>query len=106
MAAFLDLGRPFAAAPVVTHPAIRSLAVLPLENASADPDQQYFADEMTDTLVAEIKRTDGLRVISHASAAILGAAKKDRAEVARQLHVDAVVQGSVRRAGPKVRVAV
>jgi serine/threonine-protein kinase len=87
------------------HRRIRSLAVLPLANAG-DPDQQYFADGMTEALVAEMTRTDGLRVISRASAAALQGAKADRAEIARQLRVDAVVQGSVRRSGSQVRVAV
>ncbi|HEY8150617.1 MAG TPA: protein kinase [Vicinamibacteria bacterium] len=103
---FFGRGRPErepSEAPV--HRRIRSLAVLPLQNASGDPEQQYFADGMTEALVAEMARTDGLRVLSRDSAAALQD-KANRAEIARQLRVDAVVQGSVRRTGPQVRVAV
>jgi TolB-like protein/Tfp pilus assembly protein PilF len=104
---FFDAGRPGSAPPAASiHQRIRSLAVLPLRNASADPDQQYFADGMTEALVAEMEQTEGVRVISRDSAAALKDAKTDRAEIARQLRVDAVVQGSVRRTGPQVRVTV
>jgi len=102
---FFGRGRPEAEAPGAVHRRIRSLAVLPLENASGDPEQQYFADGMTEALVAEMARTDGLRVLSRDSAAALQD-KARRADVARHLRVDAVVQGSVRRTGPQVRVAV
>ena len=94
------------AAEAPAHHRIRSLAVLPLANASNDREQQYFADGMTEALVAEMARTEGLRVMSRASAAALQDAKANRAEIARQLRVDAVVQGSVRRTGSRVRIAV
>ncbi|PYQ42520.1 MAG: hypothetical protein DMF77_12630 [Acidobacteria bacterium] len=104
---FFDAARPGSEPRAASiHQRIRSLAVLPLRNASADPDQQYFADGMTEALVAEMEQTDGLRVISRDSAAALQDANTDRAEIARQLRIDAVIQGSVRRVGPQVRIAV
>jgi len=102
---FLHRARPGDEPAAAAHHRIRSLAVLPLENASGDPDQQYFADGMTEALVAEMARTEGLRVLSRDSAAALQD-KTRRAEIARQLRVDAVVLGSVRRVGTQVRVAV
>jgi TolB-like protein/Tfp pilus assembly protein PilF len=102
-----DRARPGSATPEpAAHRRIHALAVLPLANASGDSDQQYFADGMTEALVAEMARTEGLRVMSGSSAAALQEAKGNRAEIARQLRVDAVVQGSVRRTGSRVRIAV
>jgi TolB-like protein/lipoprotein NlpI len=83
---------------------IRSLAVLPLENASGDPEQEYFADGVTQALSTEMARTPGLRVISRASV-LPFKGKANLREMARQLHVDAAVQGSVARSGQKVRIA-
>jgi len=102
---FFDRARPRDTGPAA-HRRIRSLAILPLANASGDPDQQYFADGMTEALVAEMARTEGVRVLSRTSAAALQGAHANRAEIARQLRVDAVVQGSVRRTGSQVRIAV
>ena len=86
----------------------RSLAVLPFEDASDATDQDYFADGMTDALIAEIGRANinGLRVISRASVMMFKAKKAGLSEIASQLGVDTVVQGTVRRAGPQVRFAV
>jgi eukaryotic-like serine/threonine-protein kinase len=83
---------------------IRSLAVLPLENLSHDPEQDYFADGMTDALTTEIAQIGELRVISRTSASQYKDAKKGVPEIARELKVDAVMEGSVLREGSKVRV--
>lgn len=84
--------------------AIRAIAVLPLENRSADPAQDYFAAGITDSLTTELARAAGssLRVISRGSAEKYRG--KPLAEVARELDVDAVVQGSVARSGDGVRI--
>ncbi len=80
---------------------VRSLAVLPFENVSVGADQDYFADGMTDALIAEIGHTHsrGLRVISRASVMPFKGRKADLGEIGRALGVDTVVQGTVRRAG-------
>jgi eukaryotic-like serine/threonine-protein kinase len=83
---------------------IRSLAVLPLENLSHDPEQDYFAGGMTDALTTEIAQIGELRVISRRSASQYKDAKKGVPEIARDLKVDAVMEGSVLREGSKVRV--
>ncbi len=86
----------------------RSLAVLPIENTSDGADQDYFADGMTDALIAEVGRTHtkGLRVISRASVMPFKGRKAGLTEIGRQLGVDTVVQGTVRRTGQQVRLAV
>jgi serine/threonine-protein kinase len=83
---------------------IRSLAVLPLENQSQDPDQEYFSDGMTEALTADLARVGGLRVISRTSAMSYKRAAKPLPQVARELGVDAVVEGSVLRSGDRVRI--
>jgi serine/threonine-protein kinase len=84
--------------------AIRSLAVLPLENLSGDPAQEFFADGMTEALIARLAQIRALRVISRTSAMQYKGARKPLPEIARALHVDAVVEGSVVRIGSRVRV--
>jgi TolB-like protein/DNA-binding winged helix-turn-helix (wHTH) protein/Tfp pilus assembly protein PilF len=91
------LGRPSA-------PAIRSLAVLPLENLSGDEDQEYFADGMTDELITDLASIARLRVISRTSTAHYKGTHKTIPEIARELNVDAVVEGSVGRSANKVRI--
>lgn len=85
-------------------PQIRSLAVLPLENRSRDPEQDYFADGMTDELITELGRISALKVISHTS--IMRYKNTDRPvpEIAKSLHVDALVEGSVQRSGGRVKI--
>ena len=83
---------------------IDSLAVLPLENLSGDPSQEYFSDGMTDELIAAISRIKLLRVISRTSVMRYKGAHKSLAEIARELRVDAVVEGSVMRSGDRVRI--
>ena len=81
---------------------IRSLAVLPLENLSGDPTQEYFADGMTDALIGDLARIRGLQVISRTSAMYYKGAKKSLQEIAGELRVDAVVEGTVQRSGERI----
>ncbi len=83
---------------------IQSLAVLPLENLSGDPQQQYFADGMTEELTTELSQVHSLRVVSRTSAMRYKGTQKSVPEVARELNVDAVVEGSVEREGDRVRI--
>ena len=83
---------------------IRSVAVLPLENLSGDPEQEYFADGMTDQLIAVLSQVGTLRVISRTSVMQYKQARKPLPAIAQELHVDAVVEGSVVRVGDKVRI--
>src|SRR5713226_939751 len=85
-------------------PQIRSLAVLPLENFSHDPDQEYFADGMTDALITDLAQISALRVISRTSVMRYKRTQKAVPEIATDLHVDAIVEGSVERAGDRVRI--
>jgi TolB-like protein/DNA-binding winged helix-turn-helix (wHTH) protein/Tfp pilus assembly protein PilF len=85
-------------------PAIRSLAVLPLENLSGDPAQDYFSDGMTDELITELGQISGLRVISRTSVMTYKGARRLLPQIAHDLNVDAVVEGSVLRSGEKVRI--
>lgn len=87
-------------------PRIRSLAVLPFDNLSGDPNQDYFADGMTEALINDLGQISALRVISRTSAMIYKKTKKPLPDIARQLHVDAVVEGSVRRYGDRVQIDV
>jgi serine/threonine protein kinase/tetratricopeptide (TPR) repeat protein len=85
-------------------PQIHSLAVLPLENLSKDPDQDYFADGMTDELITDLSRISALRVISHTSIMGFKNTNKPLPEIANSLHVDALVEGSIQRSGQRVKV--
>lgn len=87
-----------------TAPRIESVAVLPLENLSGDPAQAYFADGMTEALINDLASTGALRVIARNSVMRYQGSKKPLSEIARELDVDAVVTGSVVRAGSRVRV--
>ena len=83
---------------------MESIAVLPLENLSGDPEQDYFADGMTEQLTADLSRLGKLRVISRTSVMQYKKARKPLTEIARELKVDGVVEGSVVRVGDKVRI--
>jgi serine/threonine-protein kinase len=83
---------------------IRSIAVLPLGNLSGDPREDYFADGMTEALITELAQIGGLRVISRTSVMVYKGGKKPLPQIARELQVDAVVDGSVQRSGDKVRI--
>jgi eukaryotic-like serine/threonine-protein kinase len=83
---------------------IHSIAVLPLENLSGDPAQEYFADGMTESLISNLARIRALKVISRTSAMRYKGSPKSLPEIARELNVDAVIEGSVQRSGGRVRV--
>jgi eukaryotic-like serine/threonine-protein kinase len=87
-----------------SSPEIRALAVLPLKNLSGDATQEYFADGMTEQLTADLGQIGALRVISRTSAMHYKNTQKTLPEIASELHVDAVVEGSVERAGNQVRI--
>ena len=89
------------------HPSrgpIRSIAVLPLANYSGDSKQDYFADGMTENLIAELGRISSLRVISRTSSMTYKGTQKTIPQIAHELSVDAVVEGSVEREGSQVRI--
>jgi TolB-like protein/DNA-binding winged helix-turn-helix (wHTH) protein len=85
-------------------PPIRSLAVLPLQNLSDDPSQEYFADGMTEELINELSRLSGLKVISRTSITRYRNTDKSLPQIAHELNVDAIVEGSVLRSGDRVRI--
>lgn len=85
-------------------PQIDSLAVLPLENLSGDPAQEYFSDGMTEELISAVATISSLRVISRTSVMTYKGARKSLPAIARELHVDAVVEGSVGRSEGRVRI--
>jgi TolB-like protein/DNA-binding winged helix-turn-helix (wHTH) protein/Tfp pilus assembly protein PilF len=87
-----------------TSPVIRSLAVLPLESLSSEASQDYFADGMTDELISDLGQISALRVISRTSAMTYKHARKPLPQIARELNVDAVVEGTVLRSGDRVRI--
>ena len=90
--------------PAKTAGAIRSLAVLPLQNLSRDAGQEYFADGMTDELVTELSRIGSLRIVSRTSVMQYKGTKKPVPQIAKELNVDAVVEGSVARSGNRVTI--
>ena len=86
-------------------PVMRSIAVLPLENLSGDPAQEYFADGMTDELITDLAKISGLRVISRTSVMkFKGQHREQLPEIAKALNVNTIVEGSVLRVGDKVRI--
>ena len=90
----------------VTTPQIKSLAVLPLENLSGDASQDYFAEGMTETLIAGLAKVGELRVTSRTSVVQYKGSQKPLKQIAQELNVDAVAEGSVQRSGDKIRVTV
>jgi eukaryotic-like serine/threonine-protein kinase len=87
------------------RPIIRSLAVLPLKNISGDAAQEYFADGMTDALTTELASIGSLRVISRTSAMLYKSGQKTVPQIAKELHVDALIEGSVMRVGDQVQIS-
>src|SRR6266446_9018760 len=87
-----------------SFPKIRSLAVLPMENLSGDASQDHFADGMTDQLIANLGQISALRVISRTSVMTYKGVRKPLAQIAGELNVDAVVEGSALRSGDQVRI--
>lgn len=87
------------------RPRVRSLAVLPLENLSAEPDEEYFADGMTDALITTLAQIRALRVISRTSVMRYKGTRQPLPDIASQLKVDAIVEGTVLRSHGRVRIA-
>jgi TolB-like protein/Tfp pilus assembly protein PilF len=85
-------------------PLFRSLAVLPLENLSHDPEQEYFAEGLTEALITTLAKIGELRVVSRTSAMLYKGAHKALREIARELEVDTIVEGTVLRVGNRVRI--
>jgi len=83
---------------------IRAIAVLPLENLSGDPEQEYFADGMTDAMIGELAKISALKVISRTSVMQYKGAHRPLREIARELGVEGVIEGTVLRAGEQVRI--
>jgi len=83
---------------------IQSIAVLPLENLSHDPEQEYFADGMTEELITDLGKIAELRVVSRTSVMHYKGTKKSLPEIAKELNVDALIEGTVLRTGDKVRI--
>jgi TolB-like protein/DNA-binding winged helix-turn-helix (wHTH) protein/Flp pilus assembly protein TadD len=92
--------------PIATpaSPVIRSLAVLPLENLTGDPSQEYFADGMTDALITDLAQIGSLRVISRTSMMRYKGTRKPLADIAQELGVEGIVEGTVFRSGNRVRI--
>lgn len=91
---------------VSSSPHIQSLAVLPLENLSGDREQEFFADGMTDELITDLAKIHSLRVISRNSVMQYKSKRKSLPQIARDLNVDAVIEGTVQRFGDRVRIRV
>ena len=99
-------GIPTAALPLPPRDVIRSIAVLPLRNVSRDPSQEYFADGMTESLISDLARVKALRVISRTSVMRYKETVKTLPEIARELNVDAVLEGAALLVGNRVRLSV
>ena len=99
-------GTPTGAMPLARPSSIRSIVVLPLRNLSQDPTQDYFADGMTESIISDLARIKALRVISRTSAMSYKNTTKPLPEIARELNVDAVLEGSALLSGKRVRVSV
>src|SRR6516165_8467932 len=85
-------------------PAIHSIAVLPLQNLSGDSGQEYFSDGMTDALITDFAQIASVKVISRTSSMQYKETKKSLPEIARELNVDGIVEGTVQRSGDRVRI--
>ena len=88
----------------VSSPQIRSIAVLPMDNLSADASEEYFSDGMTEQLISSLAQVRALKVISRTSVMQYKKSPKNLTEIARELGADAIIEGSVRRVGGRVRV--
>ena len=108
-AAALMLALALWAVPMFSHrtgavPVLRSIAVLPLQNLSGDTSQEFFVDGMTEELITDLAKLSSLRVTSRTSVMRYKGSKKGLPEIARELNVDGIVEGSVMRSGNRVRV--
>ena len=92
--------------PVASEPEVRAIAVLPFVNASADPENEYFSDGMTDELITALTKVEGLRVASRTSVFALKNVREDVRTLGARLNVSTVLEGTVRKAGNKIRVTV
>jgi serine/threonine protein kinase/tetratricopeptide (TPR) repeat protein len=99
-------GVPTAALPLPRRDVIRAIAVLPLRNVSRDPSQEYFADGMTESIISDLARVKALRVISRTSVMRYKEVPKSLPEIACELNVDAVLEGSALLVGNRVRLSV
>src|SRR5262249_26178633 len=102
LAALFAIGRFGREKPNLDH--LRSIAVLPLENLTGDPTQDYFADGMTDALITNLAKIRSLHVISRTSTIQYKGTKKPLPQIAQELNVDAVVEGTVALGGDRVRI--
>jgi TolB-like protein/DNA-binding winged helix-turn-helix (wHTH) protein/Tfp pilus assembly protein PilF len=107
--AIVGIGAAFWLARTISHRTsvalpLRSIAVLPLDNLSGDPSQDYFVDGMTDELITDLAKVSALRVTSRTSVMRYKGTKKGLPEIARELNVDGIVEGSVTRSGHRVRI--
>jgi TolB-like protein/Tfp pilus assembly protein PilF len=91
---------------MVARPDFKSVAVLPLQNFSADREQEYFVDGMTEAVIADLAKIKALKVISRTSVMPYKNSKKSMREIASELHADAVIEGSVMRSADRVRITV
>src|SRR5215813_4207705 len=98
-------GYRFIGTPGVGPGRIESLAVLPLDNLSRDPEQEYFADGLTEALITSLAKIGALRVISRTTAMRFKKTDKSLPQIARELNVDAIVEGTVLRSGDRVRIS-
>jgi len=85
-------------------PPIKSLAVLPLQNLSGDPAQEYFSDGITDALITDLAQIGSLKVISRTSSMQYKQTKKSMPEIARELNADGIIEGTLQRSGDRVRI--
>src|SRR6202171_306592 len=90
--------------PLAKPPVINSVAVLPLANLSGDPNQEYFSDGITEQLITNLGKVGGLRIISRTSVMRYKGSRKTLPEIARELNVDAIVEGAVLRSPQRVRI--
>ena len=88
------------------RPQFKTIAVLPLQNYSGDPQQEYFVDGMTDSVIADLGKIKDLRVISRTSVTPYKNSRKSMREIASDLHADAVIEGSVARSADRIRITV
>ena len=93
-----------AAAPAAIQPEVPSIAVLPFANLSADPEQEYFCDGLAEELIDALARLEGLRVVARTSAFHFKGQSPDLREVGQKLNVKTVLEGSVRKAGNRLRI--
>ena len=99
-------GTPSGALPLLAREVVRAIAVLPFRNVSNDPAQEYFADGMTEAVISDLARIRALRVISRTSAMRYKSTELSLPEIARELNVDAVLEGSALLIGNRVRLNV